>query len=120
MDDDAGVLVVGAGLAGLRAAQVLGDAGVDVTLIEASDEVGGRVRSRDVDGYVLDQGFQLINPTYPELIATGVLDGLGLRPFAPVVRFVDDRGHYDLLDPRWAPWRAPAMLRHPDLSVRDA
>ena len=120
MSLDSDVLVVGAGLAGLRAAQVLNDAGVEVTLIEGADEVGGRVRSREVDGFVLDQGFQLINPAYPELIATGVLAGLGLRPFAPVVRFIDDEGHWDLFDPRRAPWHAPAMLRHPDLSLRDA
>lgn len=37
------VCVIGAGLAGLRCAQVLIDAGVDVTVLEARDRIGGRV-----------------------------------------------------------------------------
>ena len=39
------VVVVGAGLAGLSAAESLSDRGVDVTLIDASDRFGGRVRT---------------------------------------------------------------------------
>jgi len=40
---DRGVLIVGAGPAGLEAAQVLGKRGYDVTLAEAAKELGGRV-----------------------------------------------------------------------------
>ena len=114
------VLVVGAGLAGLRAAQVLDRAGVEVTLIDAAREVGGRARSYECDGFVLDRGFQLINPAYPELLASAVLPRLDLRRFAAVIRFVDDDGSVELADPRVAPWRALSALRHPDLGVADA
>ena len=38
------VCVIGAGVAGLRCSEILLDAGVDVTLLEARDRVGGRVR----------------------------------------------------------------------------
>ena len=55
-DEDADVIVVGAGLAGLRAAQVLNDAGRQVILIEADDHVGGRLSSRTVDGFVVGTG----------------------------------------------------------------
>jgi dimethylamine/trimethylamine dehydrogenase len=44
-DSDARVLVVGAGPAGLEAAQALGQRGYRVTLAEASSELGGRVRA---------------------------------------------------------------------------
>ena len=37
--------IVGAGLAGLRCAEVLGEADIRVTLIEARDRLGGRVSS---------------------------------------------------------------------------
>ncbi|MDQ1634562.1 MAG: hypothetical protein QOJ32_1371 [Frankiaceae bacterium] len=56
---DVDVAVVGAGLAGLSAALHLSAAGRSVQVFEASDGVGGRVRTDIVDGYRLDRGFQV-------------------------------------------------------------
>lgn len=66
-ESDVDVIVVGAGLAGLRATAVLQNAGRKVLCLEASDRVGGRVTTDDVDGFIIDRGFQLINDAYPEL-----------------------------------------------------
>ena len=57
------VVVIGAGLAGLAAARRLVIAGRQVCLIDASDAVGGRIRTDEVDGLLLDRGFQLYNPS---------------------------------------------------------
>ena len=94
------VIIVGAGLAGLSAARQLAIHGVDVAVVEASDEVGGRVRTDRVDGLLLDRGFQLYNPAYPE--AARVLDhaALDLRAFTPGLLAVTDRGPVRLADPR--------------------
>ena len=59
------VIIVGAGLAGLTCARVLAESGAAVTLFEASDGVGGRVRTDAVDGFLLDRGFQVYFTSYP-------------------------------------------------------
>jgi Flavin containing amine oxidoreductase len=41
-------------------------AGVPFILLEASDGVGGRVRTDSVDGFLLDRGFQIFLTSYPE------------------------------------------------------
>src|SRR5688500_2384182 len=72
------VIVVGAGLAGLRCAVLLSRAGLDVAVVEASDAIGGRVRTDRVDGFLLDRGFQVFNDAYPEVRAAVDLGRLDL------------------------------------------
>jgi len=66
-------IVIGAGLSGLTATRTLERAGKSVLLIESSDEVGGRVRSDHIDGYIFDRGFQVINPKYRQVEKSGVI-----------------------------------------------
>jgi phytoene dehydrogenase-like protein len=77
------VAVVGAGLAGLACATTLHRAGLEVRVVEASDGVGGRVRTDRVDGFQLDRGFQVLLTAYPELHRQFDIDALDLREFAP-------------------------------------
>jgi len=51
-----GVIVVGGGLAGLAAAAYLARGGRPVTLLEMADEVGGRARTRSLDGFLFNVG----------------------------------------------------------------
>jgi len=67
------VAVIGGGLAGLSATLHLQDKGVDVVLLEANDRTGGRVSSDQIDGFICDRGFQLINSKYPSLVELDVL-----------------------------------------------
>ncbi len=75
------ILIVGAGLAGLRCAVELNRAGFTCQLVEASDDVGGRIATDRCEGFLLDRGFQVFLTAYPE--ARGVLDyeRLSPRPF---------------------------------------
>jgi protoporphyrinogen oxidase len=57
--------IIGAGISGLIAAQVLENHGYHPTIIEASSTVGGRVKSDIVNGYILDHGFQVLLTSYP-------------------------------------------------------
>jgi monoamine oxidase len=66
----ADVVVVGAGLAGLSAAQRLAGAGRSVAVLEARDRVGGRTLNRSVGGgEVVEVGGQWIGPTQDRLAA---------------------------------------------------
>ncbi|MCX6466817.1 MAG: NAD(P)/FAD-dependent oxidoreductase [Pseudonocardiales bacterium] len=89
------VVVVGAGLAGLRAARVLSRRGLDVAVLDAADRPGGRMATDDVDGFRCDRGFQVLNTSYPALRAAADLDALDLRAFEPgaAIRGSDGRLH---------------------------
>lgn len=65
------VVVIGAGISGLTAAWQLLKRGVDVCLIEASNEVGGVMRTESRDGFLLEKGpFNVIvrEPAFQELL----------------------------------------------------
>jgi len=100
------VVIVGGGLAGLACAARLTEAGQPVRVLEASDGVGGRVRTDEVDGFRLDRGFQVLLTAYPDVRRTLDAGALDLRPFWPgsVVRF---RGKFHVLGD---PFRRPLDL----------
>ena len=77
------VVVIGAGLAGLATARALRAAGRDVVILESSDDIGGRVRTDEVDGFLLDRGFQVLLTAYPELHRQFDVRALDLRAFEP-------------------------------------
>lgn len=89
MEEKGQVIVVGGGLAGLCCALRLQEKGIPFLLLEASDGIGGRVRTDRMEGFLLDRGFQVLLTAYPE--AQRVLDykALELHYFNPgaMVRF---------------------------------
>ena len=101
------VVVVGAGLAGLRAAGLLRARGLDVVLLDAADRPGGRVATDEIDGFRCDRGFQVLNTSYPALRAAADLDALALRAFEPgaAIRGADRRLHVFA-----NPARSPGLL----------
>jgi phytoene dehydrogenase-like protein len=120
MRDSADVVVVGAGLAGLVAALRLVEAGRDVLVLEASDGVGGRVRTDTVDDFLVDRGFQVLLTAYPAVRRWLDADALDLRPFAPGV-VIHRRGRtVRLADPFRAPVAAARSLLSPTVTPLDA
>jgi monoamine oxidase len=73
------VVVVGAGFAGLAAAEALADGGAEVTVFEARDRVGGRVHSRRLaNGADVELGAEFVLPGYEVLRETAARLGLEL------------------------------------------
>ena len=58
--------IIGAGVSGLIAAKVLEESGYSPTLIESSNDVGGRIKTFIKEGYQLDRGFQVLLTEYPQ------------------------------------------------------
>lgn len=83
LPSSADVVIVGGGLAGLTAARVLEQQNIKAVLLEASDGVGGRVRSDNVDGFTLDRGFQVLLTAYPEIHRHLNIPALDLKIFEP-------------------------------------
>ena len=75
-----GVVVVGAGLAGLAAADALINAGVDVTVLEARDRVGGRVWSVPFADGIVERGAEFVLPGNTAIEALAARFGLRLAP----------------------------------------
>ncbi len=113
------VAIVGAGLSGLACALRLHEAGAPFVVLEASDAVGGRVRTDLVDGFRLDRGFQVLLTEYPE--PRRVLDyaALDLGTFEPGALVWKDGRFRALVDPWRRPGKAWAALHSGIGSFRD-
>ncbi|GLJ81065.1 flavin monoamine oxidase family protein [Microbacterium imperiale] len=73
------VAIVGAGAAGLTAANDLRKAGLSVVVLEARERVGGRLWTEEIDGAMLELGGQWVSPDQHALIET--LADLGLETY---------------------------------------
>ncbi|WP_296638420.1 FAD-dependent oxidoreductase [Polaribacter sp.] len=91
--------IIGAGVSGLIAAQILENYGYHPTIIEATDRVGGRVKSDSYKGYTLDHGFQVLLTSYPA--AKKYLDykALELQEFLPGATIFKNGNQQTIGDP---------------------
>lgn len=92
------VVIVGAGLSGLACAIRLHEAGRPVVVLEASDGVGGRVRTDEVEGFLVDRGFQVYLDAYPEAGKLLNLESLDLRAFEPGALVFDGKKLHRVMD----------------------
>ena len=101
------IIIIGAGLAGLACAHRLHQAGHRPIVFEASDVAGGRVRTDEVDGFLLDHGFQVFLTAYPEAGKLLDLDSLNLRKFRAGALVRKGGKFHRLMD----------VFRHPEAAI---
>jgi phytoene dehydrogenase-like protein len=112
-------VVIGGGLAGLVAARHLAESGRDVTLLEAREAVGGRVRTAHEDGYTFDRGFQVLFSAYPAVQRELDIEALSPRPFTPGATIARPNHRSVLSDPLRNPTAAPETLLNRDVRTAD-
>jgi protoporphyrinogen oxidase len=113
------VLIIGAGLAGLSCARRLLAAGVSFRILEASNGIGGRVRTDRCEGFLLDRGFQALLTAYPEARRQLDYDRLDLYLFDHGARIELDGGSCRVADPVRHPRHALSTLSAPVGSLAD-
>ncbi len=74
------VVVIGAGLAGLTAARELARAGLNVTVLEGRDRVGGRTLSDTLAGVPIDRGASFVGPTQDAVLKLAAELGCPTEP----------------------------------------
>ncbi len=112
MKGDADVIVIGAGVAGLRCTLELKKFGLNPLLLEASDRVGGRIRTDNLEGFQLDRGFQVLLTAYDECQTILDYEALELGAFEPGALIWTGSKFERLIDP----WRRPKQLFRSALS----
>lgn len=113
-------VIVGAGMAGLAAAKTLQAAGQDYMLLEKSGRPGGRVKSDNYNGFILDHGFQVLLTAYPAANEFFDYSELDLKSFDPgaVIQQVNQKPII-LDDPARNPWRILPMALEKRIRLMD-
>lgn len=100
------ITIIGAGISGLTAAVYLHKKGFNIQILEASERAGGRIKTDIVNGFRLDQGFQVLLTEYPEVKSLLDYEKLKLKKFLPGATVLYDKGQFELADP----FRRPSLL----------
>ncbi len=98
------VIIIGGGLSGLTAANYLHRRGFSIQLLEAGGRVGGRVKTEEKDGFLLDRGFQVLATAYPEAKALLDYEQLQLRHFLPGAVLLQADGSRDRIGDPLRDW----------------
>ncbi len=113
------IIVIGAGLAGLTAARVLKRAGRSVRVLESTDRVGGRVKTRVREGFTLDAGFQVLFTGYPAVKRNLDLESLELVALEPGAVLYGSKGRSSLGDPFRGVGNILPSVINPYLTLKD-
>lgn len=113
------ILIIGGGVSGLTCAIELEKKGYSPVIVDANKEVGGRLYSELIDGFVLDKGFQVLLTAYPAVKEYLDVSALDLNHFSPGAAIFKQGSVNVLGDPiRNTSFLLP-LLRFPHASLAD-
>lgn len=113
------ITIIGAGISGLTAAVYLDRKKYTIQILEATDRVGGRIKTDCIDGFRMDRGFQVLLTDYPETKALLDYEKLNLQRFLPGATVLYDGGQFDISDPFRRPTALFSTLFAPVGSLKD-
>ena len=113
------VIIIGAGMSGLTAAVYLTKLGKSVQIFEAADSVGGRIKTENHNGFLLDHGFQVLLTAYPECKKLLNYKALDLKPFLPGATVLYEKGQFEIADPFRRPKALFSTIFAPVGSLKD-
>ncbi len=119
MDQQSDVLIIGGGLAGLTCAVTLHQQGVNNRILEATDSIGGCIRTDRIEGFLFDRGFQVLSTAYPQTQHLLQFQKLGLRTFTPGALVWYGGRFRRVADPFRQPLSSLASLFQPIGSIKD-
>jgi phytoene dehydrogenase-like protein len=114
------IIIVGAGLAGLTCAKILAEAKQEILVLEAADQVGGRLRTDyHEDGYRLDRGFQVLFTSYAAAARHLNFEQLKQRVFDPGAVLMKYGKSHEITDPLRDPAGLLPSLLNPLIPLQD-
>jgi phytoene dehydrogenase-like protein len=114
------IVIIGAGLSGLACAVTLFRSGKKVLIIEKREKAGGKVFTEErPGGFFVDEGFQVLLSSYPELSNFVDLKNLHLQPFNSGALIFNGQGLELLANPFKHPLKSIETLKFSSASLRD-
>jgi protoporphyrinogen oxidase len=107
--DNSEIIIIGAGISGLSLALHLKKHGIYSVILEKDKSIGGRIKTENYQGFLLDHGFQVLLPDYPECLKLYDLKNLDLCYFPRATEIQYSNQNYLLADPL----KFPLMILKP-------
>lgn len=119
------IVIVGAGVSGLTCLRTLTSvpstsaSPYSLLLLEQTDRVGGRIFTENIDGFLLDNGFQVFIDQYPNSLQVFNYSSLRLKKFSPGALVHTNNQFYSVYDPFRMPQKLLDSLFNPIGSILD-
>ena len=97
------IVIIGSGLSGLSCAYYLKKNGINTAIYDQSNQIGGRIFSENIDGFICDNGFQILLNNYQEVKKILDYKDLNMNYFESGATIYTDSQMYKVYNPIFHP-----------------